>query len=502
MERQVNKPEIKTMDSCLRRLKVELLSMKEAGDGLHAQMNSMMGALQELKLLQVQTALENLDISGRPINRGIPHPQDTSAPTTATTTSGNDLGFSHSIPRKAHPSPVPSLESRNTTMSRNDHSSSQNRSSMGTSTTTSSSSFETETGSENSSRSENNLESLPKRWSGYSAPQVDFYGPTVGNPPPEPYTHQQIPHRTQAVDLPGILYSLSREGPSLDSEYSQDSTDDPSDWTSSLMSRSRNRQPLVLGDNVFADLVGNWLDLPEVEREEDEIQKEHMRIEDGMADKIDSQQMRPSRSQEICKKFSLTTNIFKKFLRSVRPDRDKLLKERPGWPEMSESDLFKRPKKAVAKGSKGSFYLPFWANGQQGKGRPCPNRNEVERQQQQHFPQCHQQPFTGIYLDRRQPQTAVDKMQPLFDYNTAVWVWHSGYNKLTRWVTEWAAGAGDLTKLDEQVIFQFWTNGLYTSLQYILLWLRDYQGNTFVWQSETSTAVCVSLCVDLCCRFL
>ncbi|KAK2534362.1 hypothetical protein Q9233_004206 [Columba guinea] len=28
--------------------------------------------------------------------------------------------------------------------------------------------------------------------------------------------------------------------------------------------RSRNRQPLVLGDNCFADLVENWMDLPEV----------------------------------------------------------------------------------------------------------------------------------------------------------------------------------------------------------------------------------------------
>ncbi|KAK7916551.1 hypothetical protein WMY93_012312 [Mugilogobius chulae] len=37
----------------------------------------------------------------------------------------------------------------------------------------------------------------------------------------------------------------------------------PEDWTTSLLSRSRNRQPLVLGDNSFADLVKNWLDLPE-----------------------------------------------------------------------------------------------------------------------------------------------------------------------------------------------------------------------------------------------
>ncbi|KAK1900948.1 Guanine nucleotide-binding protein G(i) subunit alpha-2 [Dissostichus eleginoides] len=37
----------------------------------------------------------------------------------------------------------------------------------------------------------------------------------------------------------------------------------PEDWTTSLLSRSRNRQPLVLGDNSFADLIKNWMDLPE-----------------------------------------------------------------------------------------------------------------------------------------------------------------------------------------------------------------------------------------------
>ncbi|XP_030633543.1 PAK4-inhibitor inka1 [Chanos chanos] len=38
---------------------------------------------------------------------------------------------------------------------------------------------------------------------------------------------------------------------------------DPDDWTTSLLTRSRNRQPLVLGDNSFADLIQNWMDLPE-----------------------------------------------------------------------------------------------------------------------------------------------------------------------------------------------------------------------------------------------
>ncbi|XP_053724384.1 PAK4-inhibitor inka2-like isoform X1 [Synchiropus splendidus] len=38
---------------------------------------------------------------------------------------------------------------------------------------------------------------------------------------------------------------------------------DHQDWTTLLLSRSRNRQPLVLGDNSFADLIKNWMDLPE-----------------------------------------------------------------------------------------------------------------------------------------------------------------------------------------------------------------------------------------------
>ncbi|CDQ92452.1 unnamed protein product [Oncorhynchus mykiss] len=42
-----------------------------------------------------------------------------------------------------------------------------------------------------------------------------------------------------------------------------EASSDPEDWTTSLLSRSRNRQPLVLGDNSFADLIKNWMDLPE-----------------------------------------------------------------------------------------------------------------------------------------------------------------------------------------------------------------------------------------------
>ena len=443
--------------------------MKEAGDGLHAQMNSMMGALQELKLLQVQTALESLDISGRPINRGPPPPTSTPpvAPSASPPAAQPPVDENPAIPCQSPTppeedspfpsvslvlSPRPSLDSRvsSTSQGGDTGSRSHQRSSLGSSASSTSSlgstsSEDTESPQRSQRSQRSQPEAVPRRWSGYTAPQVDFCGPTVGNPPPEPHPHPSAPRRSQALDLPSILYSLSREGPSLDSDYSQDSMDDSSDWTSSLMSQRRNRQPLVLGDNVFADLVGNWLDLPELERGEEEEEAaaeeelEEMRkrrggerITAGWLDRPDSpaHPLRLSKSQEISKKFSLTTNIFKKFLRSVRPDRDKLLKERPGWvaPEHPEGDLFKRPKKAAPKSNaRGSFYLPFWAAGQQhqGKGRPGPQGSGTEKGQYQPQLQLHQQQhpsFSGIYLDRKTAESRLERTQPLFDHNTAVWV--------------------------------------------------------------------------------
>ncbi|KAM4721320.1 PAK4-inhibitor INKA1 isoform 2-T2 [Rhinophrynus dorsalis] len=40
------------------------------------------------------------------------------------------------------------------------------------------------------------------------------------------------------------------------------------DWTGCLLSQCRSRQPLVLGDNSFADLVKQWMDLPDNGEEE------------------------------------------------------------------------------------------------------------------------------------------------------------------------------------------------------------------------------------------
>ncbi|NWX65125.1 INKA2 protein, partial [Promerops cafer] len=251
------------------------LSMKEVGDGLHEQMNCMMGALQELKLLQVQTALEHL--------------------------CGED-----SRPPKG-PSSV-------------------------------------------SSRAEHGR---PRTL------QASSQGTAGGWPP--------------CHECPGC--------------------DDGHDWTSSLMSQSRNRQPLVLGDNIFADLVGNWLDLPELDKKGEKSEAS----------------LSTSRSQELCRKFSLTANIFKKFLRSVRPDRDRLLKEKPCWlpPEDKQPDISKRSKKINK--LKGTFYLPLHGNLQNhhSKAERCPRADSRS-----------EHPKTGT----RKVHDSRDYSQAGFDINTAVWV--------------------------------------------------------------------------------
>uniref|UniRef100_A0A8C7ECN8 PAK4-inhibitor INKA2 n=1 Tax=Nothoprocta perdicaria TaxID=30464 RepID=A0A8C7ECN8_NOTPE len=242
------------------------LSMKEVGDGLHEQMNCMMGALQELKLLQVQAALEQLQISG---GRGA---EQRVAP--ARPDSGRRRGGSSS--------------------------------------------------SSSSSRGSRDEDACPA------------HGPSSGSGRAERL-------RAGTPEPGGNAWDGAAGTPG---HGQRQGGEDGHDWTSSLLCQSRTRQPLVLGDNVFADLVGNWLDLPELE-------KKGERSEAPLA---------VSRSQELCRKFSLTANIFKKFLRSVRPDRDRLLKEKPCWlpPEDKEPEISKRPRKPSK--LKGTFYLPLHGN--------------------------------------------------------------------------------------------------------------------------------------------
>ncbi|XP_004689709.1 PREDICTED: protein FAM212B [Condylura cristata] len=233
------------------------MSMKEVGDGLQDQMNSMMGALQELKLLQVQTALEQLEISG-----GGPAPGCPEGPGTQPQASGWEDSRDPARPPSSQSSPVGS-------------------------------------------------NSAPHR-------SVCEKGPT-----PLP--------RTQLWE---------QQGPP-----------EPDDWTSTLMSRGRNRQPLVLGDNVFADLVGNWLDLPELD-------KGGEKGEAGVSGGPKGERNQP---RELGRRFALTANIFRKFLRSVRPDRDRLLKEKPGWVTPTAPEPRARRPQKVKKRShaKGAGPLPF-----------------------------------------------------------------------------------------------------------------------------------------------
>uniref|UniRef100_U3J2A4 PAK4-inhibitor INKA2 n=1 Tax=Anas platyrhynchos platyrhynchos TaxID=8840 RepID=U3J2A4_ANAPP len=260
------------------------LSMKEVGDGLHEQMNCMMGALQELKLLQVQTALEQLEISG-----------------------------SRSTSAEQHP------------CCRSSGAGPRGRAAAG----------------------------------GCSPTSL-----TCVVPQPASLAH------------PTVLPESEHVHPRTFEPSSQGMAGRCHDWTSSLMSQSRNRQPLVLGDNIFADLVGNWLDLPELDKKGEKSEAS----------------LSASRSQELCRKFSLTANIFKKFLRSVRPDRDRLLKEKPCWlpPEDKQPEISKRPKKTNK--LKGTFYFPLHGNIQN-------HHSKVER--------C---------------PKGEDYTQSGFDINTAVWV--------------------------------------------------------------------------------
>ncbi|XP_062854816.1 PAK4-inhibitor INKA2 [Trichomycterus rosablanca] len=384
--------ERKEMDTCLKRLKQELTSMKEAGDGLQTQMNSMMGALQELKLLKMQTALEQLQISCKTSQNQhfhqSPHistssdkfqlehiskesrPMDTKKsekPKNITRESSlshlevKPTMFLTSSPIKKH-SLVPHYVPR-----RHDPRGTHHRGSLSNSASFSScedDSFSSRDGI----RMCDTPSGLASR-SSFEEHPASFNSPTI-------------------TDLQGFMDTLSREGPSIDSDFSQYDTDDSSDWTSSLMSNSRNRQPLVLGDSVLADLVGNWLDLPDMENQTSGEEESSGRLSEAS-----QHSLRLSCSQEFCRRINLTTSIFKKVLRSVRPDREKLLKERSAWQEDDEETLFKRSKnKNKGSKTKGGFYRPFWMKGSGLKGK---NRPKSENES-----------LKG----------------PIFDYNSAVWV--------------------------------------------------------------------------------
>ena len=161
----------------------------------------------------------------------------------------------------------------------------------------------------------------------------------------------------------------------------------------------------MLGDSFLADLVGNWLDLPEVGGAKEGS---------GAGCRGGGHAPRPSRSQELRRRLALTTSVFKKVLRSVRPDREKLLKERPGWPDPTElqnlDQLHKRTKKnAVAKPKGSSFYRPFWSR--KGKASVVLPSDRL--------------PPLGIGPQRAAwgpAERGPERGHPMFDHNAAIWV--------------------------------------------------------------------------------
>ncbi|XP_044142450.1 PAK4-inhibitor INKA2 [Bufo gargarizans] len=346
---------MKTMDLYLRKLKQELLSMKEVGEGLQEQMNSMMGALQELKLLQVQTALEQLEISGEQnqlqIMRANPYCQSV-----------------HKATEVRHESRKEAENIWAGGRSLDNSSLASSRGSWAASTVSSDSIPGLKQGhqvlSQRVAETETSLPILPSvdRW---PTCELQSTSSSFHNHSFNDNTHSDLDQSTDDFI-----------------------SDEANDWTSSLMSQSRNRQPLVLGDNIFADLVGNWLDLPEMEKK-GENRESLLSI---------------SRSHEIYKKISLTANFFKKFLRSVRPDRDKLLKEKPGWQNFEDQkpQISKRSKKPSKQ--KNVFYFPS-AND---------FKSKIEK--------------TGrsdgkiIGLSAKKDQKQKDSLYTGFDMNTAVWV--------------------------------------------------------------------------------
>ncbi|MEE6493410.1 hypothetical protein FKM82_016812 [Ascaphus truei] len=310
--------------------------MKEVGEGLQDQMNCMMGALQELKLLQVQAALEQLEISGA-------QNQVYSVGQNQCCRNGREAFEvrKESSQRAEKPTTgVRNPDNRLLAFSQGFQAVSSLNSSMPESWATTESQF---TG-------------------------VDF--------------ESQHPMDVTIV--------LSDQEKYIDEPV----PDEAKDWTSSLMSQSRNRQPLVLGDNIFADLVGNWLDLPELEKK------------GGKTDNI----LSISRSQEIYKKFSLTANFFKKFLRSVRPDRDKLLKEKPGWLQAEDqaAEISKRPKKAKKQNS--VFYFPSQSDIKSTHSKAEKRGKKEEK--------CNATRRTCT----TEGQKPKDYVHTGFDMNTAVWV--------------------------------------------------------------------------------
>ncbi|KAK7135739.1 hypothetical protein R3I94_014419 [Phoxinus phoxinus] len=321
-------------NSNLRHLKHELDSLwQQSDEGLHAQMNSVIGALQELKLLQVQTALEELDFSSK-----------TSQPSPYTSSMLDHINHSS---RKTH------LD-----------------------------------------RTRNPEEILPQEcFKTELTMETSLFftsSPAETRHTPRLYEPRKV-HRGSL----STSSSFSSQEDTTDSHFSAYDFDDSSDWTASLMNHSRNRQPLVLGDNVFADLVGNWLDLPDVGGQTVGEEQNDSSLKDTLLESSSS-----SHSQDLSRKISLTTSMFKRVLRRVRPRHHR---------ESEGMDVRKQPKITYRK-PKSDVSKPFW-----GRTRGLRKKNTPTQQEGVAYPGSE-----GL-IDRGWAEIE-EKHPPVYDYSSAMWV--------------------------------------------------------------------------------
>lgn len=308
-------------------------------------MNSVIDALQELKLLQVQTALENLDFSSKP---------------------------SQISPLTSDPN-TQILDQTNQSSSGTDLNPTQNP--------------------------ENLSEECYQNEFGMDSSLFLTSSPLDNRFIPKTQARMKVNHRGSLST--SSSFSSSHED-TLDSHFSSYGNDDSSDWTASLMNHSRNRQPLVLGDNAFADLVGNWLDLPDVG-----YQTADEEVDDSSLKDTSVQSSPTSHSQELSRRLSLTANMFKRVLRRVRPGRDKPQDCPRQLHQGSEGmEIFKQPKITIRK-PKGDASKPFWARTRE------PRKKTTSIQQE------------GVAFQSSGgligwPKN--EKHHPVFGYSSAVWV--------------------------------------------------------------------------------
>ncbi|XP_067268725.1 PAK4-inhibitor INKA2 isoform X2 [Pseudorasbora parva] len=310
-------------------------SLWQSEEGLHAQMNSVVGALQELKLLQVQTALEELEFSSK-------NSQASSYTSSMLDQINHNSRITH-LGRTRNPDKILSQEC-----------------------------FKTE------------LTGKPSLFL-TSSPAENHHIPRLHEP-------RKINRGSLSTSS-----SFSSQEDTNDSHFSSNDIDDSSDWTASLMNHSRNRQPLVLGDNVFADLVGNWLDLPDVGGQTVGEEQNNLSLKDSHHLESSSS----SHTQDVSRKLSLTASIFKRVLRRVRP------RHHPESEGMD--DICKQPKVTYRK-PKSDICKPFWV-------RTRGMKKKTTRTQQEDVAY----PGSEGMIARRWVES-VEKHPPVYDYSSAVWV--------------------------------------------------------------------------------